>query len=293
MIRVSVNKMLKAQDSEFNLQIDCTIQSGEIIGLYGDSGAGKTSFLRIMAGLMTPDSGKVLVGGNRWFDRKGRVNLKTSKRSIGYVFQENALFPNMSVRRNLLFAVDETHQMESLDRIVELTQLERLLERMPNSLSGGQQQRVALARAMVREPQVLLLDEPLSALDHNMRSSMQDIILKSQRELGFTCILVTHDMSEIFKMCHRVFSLREGNIVKRGTPYEVFSENRSGGKFSFTGEVIDIVKEDVIYIVTVLIGSQITKVVADESEASNFAKGDRVLVSSKAFNPIIQKIPGT
>ena len=290
MLEVNISKSLKSELSEFEMSINCRVENGEIIGLFGNSGAGKTSLLRILAGFMSPESGTITINDQPWFDHDKGVNIRTSHRNIGYVFQESALFPNMTVLDNLKYALQKGQSIDEINEITELAELNDLLDRKPGQLSGGQQQRVALGRALVRKPDLLLLDEPLSALDYQMRSRMQDIILQSQQILKFTVILVTHEMSEIFKVCNRVFIMEDGQIIDRGKPGEVFSKHKSGGKFSFTGEVLDISKEDVVYIVTVLIGSEITKVIADETEANKLSVGDRVMVSSKAFNPIIQKI---
>ena len=290
MLEVDIKRKLKSQGSTFDLDINCRVQAREIVAIYGESGAGKTSLLRVIAGFMNPQNGIIKVGEETWFDSSKNINRKTPKRSIGYVFQESALFPNMSVMGNLQFALEKGTDKSIVDDLLGITGLESFADRMPDSLSGGQQQRAALARALVRRPEVLLLDEPLSALDHSMRVKMQDTILKTQNEYGFTTLLVTHDLSEVFKMCNRVFIMKEGEITSRGNPFEIFSKSNSVGKFSFTGEVLEISQEDVIYIVTVLISNHLTKVVADESEILDLNVGDQVLVSSKAFNPIIRKI---
>ena len=166
-------------------------------------------------------------------------------------------------------------------------------DRKPTSLSGGQQQRVALARALVRKPQILLLDEPLSAIDHEMRSKLQDYILLVHKKYQLTTIMISHDMGEIIKMSDTLYVLKNGMIEKQGPPLSVFTHKNISGKFQFTGEIIKIEKEDVIYVLTILIANTVVKTVMMPSEIHQFSIGDTVLVASKAFNPLIQKMSHT
>ena len=289
MIRIDISKLLSAQGGNMTLRFEAEWEQGQIIGIYGSSGAGKTSILKMLAGLIRPDEGMIDINGGHWYDGKNRICKKPQDRSIGYVFQENALFPNMTARKNLEYAMDEKNN-QVIDEILDIIELADLQNSKPNMLSGGQQQRLSLARAMVRKPEILLLDEPFSALDLKMRTKIQDYLLTIHREYNPTIILVSHDVGEIFKLCEKVYLLDEGNIDRSGSPIEMFGNSKVSGKFQFTGEVIEIQKEDVIYIVSVLIGSHITKVVADFTEVEDLKPGDQVLVASKAFNPLIQKI---
>ena len=170
---------------------------------------------------------------------------------------------------------------------MELSELEN---RTPDTLSGGQKQRVALARALVQEPDLLLLDEPLAALDSQMSNKLQDHMLKAHKNYGLTTILVSHDLGEIVKLTDRVVVMENGRISKMGTPQEIFMNRQISGKFQFTGTVLSVEKQDVIYVVTVLIYNSIIKVVADASEIADLRNGDTVVVASKAFNPVIYKI---
>ncbi|MEJ2616114.1 MAG: ATP-binding cassette domain-containing protein, partial [Ignavibacteriaceae bacterium] len=160
----------------------------------------------------------------------------------------------------------------------------------PSTLSGGQKQRASLARAIVRKPEILLLDEPLSALDNEMRLKLQDYILKVHRLFNLTTILVSHDISEIFKMSDRVVRLNRGKITNEGIAAEVFKEKYISGKFRFTGDVLKIESDDVVYIVSVLVGNNIIKVIATQEEIENLKTGDKVMIVSKAFNPLIIKL---
>ncbi|GAB1446581.1 sulfate/molybdate ABC transporter ATP-binding protein [Flammeovirgaceae bacterium] len=283
-------KKLNAANGHFRLEVDAEITEGNLITLYGESGAGKTSILRMLAGLLQPERGYLKVGEEVWYSAEEKINLSPQQRKIGIVFQDYALFPNMTVRQNLEFALDKNQDKRVIAELVDLIELGDLQYRRPETLSGGQKQRVALARALVRRPKLLLLDEPLSALNKAMRDKLQNCILKLHRNFNLTTFLVSHEVKEVFKMSNEVWVLKDGKITSRSTPLSLFSQTDVSGKFKFTGEVIDVEKSDVIFIITILVANNIVKVVADEREASQLSVGDEVLVASKAFNPLIQKI---
>ncbi|MEO1053369.1 MAG: ABC transporter ATP-binding protein [Bacteroidota bacterium] len=290
LIQIDLQKTLHGAGGDLSLDISTGIDAGEFICLYGASGTGKTSTLRMVAGLMRPDQGNIIVNGTPWYSSSDSINWKPQQRAVGYVFQDYALFPNMTVKENLNYALSKQQSQSMVTELLEVMDLIDLQHRKPNTLSGGQQQRTALARALVNKPQLLLLDEPLSALDPQMRSALQDYIIQMHKSYGLTTIMVTHDIGEIFKMADRVLELADGKIKQSGPPTILFSSQSVSGKFQFTGEVLSIVKEDIIYIISVLIGNNMVKVVADEKEASQLAVGDKVLVASKAFNPLIRKL---
>ena len=173
------------------------------------------------------------------------------------------------------------------DRLLELTELNDMKERLPHTLSGGQQQRVSMCRAMMNRPKLLLMDEPLSALDPKMRTKLQNEILKLHKEFGTTTIMVSHDPSEIYRLASRVVVLEEGKIVSDGNPKEVLLKTQGSQKFSFEGELLDITKVDVIYVAIVSIGQQLVEVVVSSQEAENLKIGQKVTVSTKAFAPMI------
>jgi len=231
-----------------------------------------------------------LVHGNTWLDSKNKISLTPQQRKVGFVFQDYALFPNMTVKENLQFALQKNQSQQIISELIELIELGELQHRKPKTLSGGQQQRVALARALVQKPELLLLDEPLSALDLEMRNKLQKYLLQVHQEYGLTTILISHDISEILKLSDEILVIENGKIVQQGTPIEVFSQKKVSGKFQFTGEIIGMEKQGFIYILAILIGKDLVKVVADEDEAKSLSVGDTVLVASKAFNPIIKKI---
>jgi molybdate transport system ATP-binding protein len=290
MIKLSFHKKLWSSAGDMTLGIDLDLDQESFITLYGESGAGKTSLLRIFAGLLTPEEGRIVVNGVTWLDTSRRIDLSPQKRKIGFLFQDYALFPNMNVKENLLFALNKGQDKKTVEELIEIIELGELQHRMPETISGGQKQRVALARALVQKPKILLLDEPLSALDHAMRIKLQHHILQVHREYKLTTILVSHDISEILKMSDHMLVIENGNIIRQGKPAEVFTHKEVSGKFQFTGEIVEIQKQDFIFIITILIGNDLVKVVADEAEGKSLNIGDKVLVASKAFNPIIRKI---
>jgi inositol-phosphate transport system ATP-binding protein len=197
------------------------IADGEFVALLGPSGCGKSTSLLILAGIYQPSGGELLFDGHI-------VNTVEAKdRNVGIVFQSYALYPHMTVRDNILFPMrfKKTAKQEALQRAhaaADLVQVSQLMDRRPSQLSGGQQQRVALARALVKEPQLLLLDEPLSNLDATLRLSMRSEIKSLQDRLGITTILVTHDQIEATTMADRIICMREGRIEQVGTPGELY-----------------------------------------------------------------------
>jgi len=290
MIGLHVRKTLKGSGKNIELQLSLDIKKGEFVTLYGESGAGKTSALRLLSGLLTPDVGTITVDGRVWFDAEKHINLPSQTRKLGYVFQDYALFPHMTVRQNLEFALTKAQDGAIVVELLEFMELSDLQDRKPMTLSGGQKQRVALARALVQQPEILILDEPLSALDYAMRVKLQSYILRIHKKFKLTTILVSNDIGEIVRMSDRVIELQQGKVIKTATTADFFGLNKASAKFRFTGEIISIQKEDVIYVVGVLIGNEVVKVIADLAEVRQLAIGDKVYVASKAFNPIIQKI---
>lgn len=281
MIKFELSKMLQGAKGEMVLSVDLEIKEGEFLALSGVSGSGKTTLLRIVAGLEKA-KGTISVGDEVWQD--AAFSLPPQKRKIGYVFQDYALFPNMTVLENLLFV---NKDLLLAERLLELTELRDMKERLPNSLSGGQQQRVSMCRAMMNRPKLLLMDEPLSALDPKMRTKLQDEILKLHKEFGTTTIMVSHDPSEMYRLASRVVVLEEGKIISDGNPKEVLLKTQGSQKFSFEGELLDITKVDVIYVAIVSIGQQLVEVVVSSQEAENLKIGQKVTVSTKAFAPMI------
>ncbi len=262
MIKIQLHKRLHSAIGKMHLDIDLDIEPNTFLTLYGKSGAGKTSILRMLAGLMEPDSGYVQVKGNLWYDSKNKINNGPQKRSLGFVFQDYALFPNMTVKENLEFALLKNQEKDIIKELIEIIELGDLQNRKPTTLSGGQQQRIALARSLVQQPEILLLDEPLSALDQEMRQKLQHYILQLHKEYKLTTILVSHDVPEIIKLSDRIAQLEQGKIIKDGSPNDFFNKNNKVQE----GEVIAVERDGDTIILTIRIeGRQIkTKIPASQ-----------------------------
>ena len=282
MIKIDISKKLHGANGEMNLKINLEIKQGEFVALAGLSGSGKTTLLRILAGLEDA-KGTLEIDNNIWLNEK--FCLASQKREIGFVFQDYALFPNFSVLDNLLYV---NKDKELANYLLKMTELEELKNRFPQTLSGGQKQRVSLCRALMNRPKILLMDEPLSALDSNMRTKLQNEILTLHKEFNTTTIMVSHDPSEIYRLANRVVILNFGGIINDGTPKDILLKTKGSQKFSFEGELLDIVKVDVIHIAIVSIGQQLVEVVVSKEEVKNLKIGQKVSLSTKAFSPTIQ-----
>ena len=281
MIKINIQKLLHGSNGQMNLDINLDIKQGEFLALAGLSGSGKTTLLRILAGLEEAN-GSIKVDDSIWLDEK--FCLSPQKREIGFVFQDYALFPNYSVLDNLLYVNKDKKLANDL---LEITELSELKNRLPQTLSGGQKQRVSLCRALMNRPKLLLMDEPLSALDPTMRTKLQNEILTLHKEFNTTTIMVSHDPSEIYRLSNRVVVLNNGQIIKDTTPKEALLKTNGSAKFSFEGELLDIVKVDVIYVAIIAIGQQLVEIVISNLEARNLIIGEKINISTKAFAPIL------
>lgn len=216
--------------------LDIAVRDGELISLLGPSGCGKTTALRIAAGFEFADSGSVRVAG------ADITRMPAHKRNMGMVFQSYSLFPNLTVANNIDFGlrtrkVDGARRHRRVSEMLELVELTAFADRYPHQLSGGQQQRVALARALAVQPQVLLLDEPLSALDAKVRTSLRDEIRRIQTEVGITTLFVTHDQEEALAISDRVCVMSQGRLEQLGTPTEVYRTPSTAFVARFVGSM--------------------------------------------------------
>jgi len=282
LITIDINKRLHGSNGEMNLEVNLSIKEGDFIALWGQSGSGKTTLLRILAGLETA-KGTIQIGDDIWLSDTN--SLAVQKRKIGFVFQEYALFENMTVEENLLYV---NQDKKLADHLLSITEMRELKKRLPNSLSGGQKQRISLCRAMMNNPKLLLMDEPLSALDPYMRTKLQQEILILHKEFKTTTIMVSHDPSEVYRLANRVLILEQGKIIKDGIPKDILLKTTGSQKFSFEGELLEIIKVDVIYIAIIAIGQQLVEVVITEQDSKRLKVGNRVNISTKAFSPTIK-----
>ena len=240
MIRISIRKNLHLAGGKGELNIDAELSDHSFTALYGPSGAGKTTLLRIIAGLLQPEQGVIEVNGQTWLNTAKKINLPAQKRNIGFVFQDYALFPNMTVQENLLYALPPKADRGKVQSLLTTTGLQNLAHQKPELLSGGQKQRVAFARALVRQPQILLLDEPLSALDNATRIQLQNELQGIHQQYQLTTLLVSHHVPEIFKLAERVIQIDAGQLIKTGTPNEVFGINTHHDSITLIGEVVTL-----------------------------------------------------
>ncbi|MEB8388404.1 ABC transporter ATP-binding protein [Rhodobacteraceae bacterium KMM 6894] len=237
--------------------IDLDIQENEFFALLGASGSGKTTLLRMLAGFEMPDGGQILL------DNQDVSHIPPNKRPVNLMFQSYALFPHMSVAQNIAYGLEmeklpKAQIKARVDEILQVIQLGDLARRKPDQLSGGQRQRVALARALVKRPRLLLLDEPLGALDKKLRGDMQLELKRIQLEFGITFIIVTHDQEEALVMADRVAILKDGKLLQCGTPHQIYEQPESRFAADFIGVMNFFPVTDVAGILTAQDGSVIT-----------------------------------
>ncbi|WP_086296034.1 ABC transporter ATP-binding protein [Campylobacter devanensis] len=257
----------------FKLDLEFKINNGEFVALYGKSGSGKSTILRLLAGFDKPDSGVISSDGVIYYNKD--IFLPPQKRNIGYLFQDYALFPNMSVIQNLLFAKND---IKFATELLELAELLEFKNAYPHTLSGGQKQRTALARALMRRPKILLLDEPLSALDAKLRIKLQDYLSQIRKKYNMSIILVSHDKHEIYRLANHIYEIDNGKIIQSGTPKELFLSSNLDQNINLLATILEINSQSI----TCEYANQIYKI--PTTNINKFKIGDTITLSTQISN---------
>ena len=221
-----------------------SVNKGQLISFVGESGSGKSTFLRCLSGLEKPNSGTVLLNGELINGKN--VFVKPQKRKIGYVFQDYALFPHLNIKQNICFNLSAVYD-KNFDKIIKLTNLSSLLERYPHEISGGEQQRACIARSIIREPDLLLLDEPFSNLDANIKFSIRDEICRIIRQSNITTILVTHDINDALNISDKILIFKAGIVQQYSTPETMYCEPANCYCAEILGDINKFPINDKIY----------------------------------------------
>ena len=230
MLKVNIQKNLK----EFDLDVDFELKKG-CLGILGPSGCGKSMTLKSIAGIVTPDKGIISLNDQTYFDSNAKINLKPQVRNVGYLFQNYALFPNMTVEENVAVGLSKNDNGNTVSEMIKRFHLEGLEKRYPRQLSGGQQQRVALARIMAYGPDVILLDEPFSAMDSFLKEQLRLELVKLLKDYDGFSVLVTHNRDEVFQFCDELIILDNGKVIAKGNTHEVFENPKKVQVARLTG----------------------------------------------------------
>lgn len=265
-----------------------------ITSLFGPSGSGKSTLLRLLAGLETPSGGYIFAHDGPWFDHAKVVNVPTRARELGWLDQHYGLFPNMSVWMQLEFACYRPDQASrrTIQEYLERAGLADVSNAYPEQLSGGQKQRVGLLRAMMRNPKLLLLDEPFSALDAQTRATMRGLLIDWQLRTGATIVLATHQIDDVFALGQHVLCLEQGKLTKSGTPQSVFLNQPRTGLIELSAQVIAISPQDVTALVTVLLNGELVDIVLTRAEVETLTPGQEIQLGLKAFSPMLRTRAG-
>ena len=286
---IQLRHPLRTAAGPVTMDVSLRLESGSITALTGPSGVGKTTLLRLVAGLVKPESGRISFGQEVWLDTEKRIFETPQQRRAGLVFQDYALFPHLSVRQNVAFALPKNESPNRVDELLQEMELAQLADRRPQQLSGGQQQRVALARTLLPRPRLLLLDEPLSALDRSTRQRLQDFLLKLQQNDPITILLVTHDLGEIFRLADRVVEMDAGKIVRQGTPEQLYAEVPPDAKgVALYAEVLSCKIEGDQATVQALIDQRIHKFRLPLDQAADLVPGRSFLLRYFLDAPVVE-----
>ncbi|KPC53077.1 ATP-binding cassette domain-containing protein [Amantichitinum ursilacus] len=273
---MSLQLQFSRQIAGRNVTVDCDIPRGDCLALYGPSGVGKTTLLRTLAGFDRIDHGRIAFGAQTWDD--GQRYTPVERRRVGYVFQDFALFPNMTAARQLAYA-QPRQPTQSVEHWLQLTGLAAHGQGYPQQLSGGQRQRLALARALASEPDLLLLDEPLSALDASLREQLQESLAGLLAQTRLTTVLVSHDLGEVFRLAQHVLKLDGDGATQYGTPQQVLLQRGQYGRYQLTGRVLLLAPAEVQCRVVVAIGQETVTTLISHTEAAGLHVGQAVAVS--------------
>lgn len=280
---------ISGRGKPFTLDAAFSIPKGKITVVFGPSGSGKSTILRLLAGLEKGEHGHIRRSGETWFDSVRGLDLTPQERRTGFLFQDLALFPHMSVGDNILYTAGKKNKSR-VDELLEMTELSGMKDRRPQELSGGQRQRLALARALAGEPGLLLLDEPFSALERQVKLKLYDDLIELHAKLGFTAVMVTHDMAEAYRLAEHAVVLKEGRVTKEGTPEEVFLGKSLSTRIQLPMRVIAMESDEIHTLLTVEEGLRTFRVFVDNEEAEKIEVGDEVVVAAKASDALVFKV---
>jgi len=291
MIEITIEKKLFISNNIHKLCAELRTRPGDKVVIYGKSGSGKTSLLKMIAGIIRPDEGRITMQGHTWFDATNNTNLPIQQRGIGFVFQDLALFPHMTVLEHLLFAQGKQKDSAYLDDLLNLTQLNNFTDKKPKQLSGGQQQRLAIIRALARKPQFLLLDEPFSALDPALRSDIRKELDALQTAQQFTLFLVSHDKEDTLGLANSYIELKDGKAFQQNNQSPSHSSAIPGvsndniiyskDTLNYTGSVQNIYPIELGYILDIQLNNEVLKLPVDAHTASKFNSGDTIKITTQ------------
>lgn len=263
----------------FELDFKATINTNDFVCVFGPSGAGKTTLLRLISGIDKPTSGLIKSDKLTWFNADQNMNISPAKRKIGYVPQVNALFANMTVKQNLEFALLKNQTNDIINDLIDILDLNDILNKKIDCISGGEKQRVSIAQALVQKPNILLLDEPFSAIDAVMTKKLRAYLLKIYKALDLTIIFVSHQIADVFTLANHVIKLEQGKIIEQGSPAEVFTNGNTQGSLQNIGIVITLLDDN---FVEVLVNN--TKLKISNSANQSLKIGDEVVLESKVVH---------
>jgi molybdate transport system ATP-binding protein len=273
MIDFDIQKELHGANGKMHLDIQLTIKEGEFLVITGKSGSGKSTLLRILAGLEKAN-GTIKVNDELWLDNTKSMAIQ--KRQIGFVFQDYALFENMTVLENLLYV---KKNLALANELLNMTELEGLKNRRPNSLSGGQKQRVSLCRAMMNQPKILFLDEALSALDSDMRKKLQNDIVALHKRFNTTTIMISHDYSEIYKLSSRLVILEQGKVVQDDTAHNILMLDKKEAKSFLQSEILEVKENTAI----VLFNDKILEITISDEKKKDIKIGQMIGINLESL----------